>query len=310
MRRYKKSVIPVPVDPEKWQPSPDKTQQLENLIRYRFDNNVKNDLTDSQSPETKKPVSLDSQFIEDCARIAAFLMDKQAVLAQLKKLDSLLESKKKEFDDKLPVSVLRTFLEEELAKFGFQPHFGKTLANVRPELFRAAISNGLLLKDAAIGDAPHGEFTHLIQWLVIAWQQEASHFLNKPVIDLFKQLGDESSVYYRDPPSSIDKEGSREEKSLWDIIIDNEGENDFRSPEAFNLFMLESSDLSTLGELLQNRMDKRTRDIEKFEKKYREVQSLSSPRLFYRKNNNIPYVGGRLEGILEPEDCKINFKAS
>lgn len=307
MRRYKKNVVTsIPVEPEKWQPCEQKIQTVESRIKYQFDNNVKSDLIDPKPLGVKKPENLDDNLIQAYARIGAFLMDKQAVFNHLKELDKLLENQRDSSSGELPVSALRELLENELKKLGFHPHFGKTLANVRPEVFRAAIAHGMLLKDAVIGDTLHGEFTHLIQWLAIAWQQEASHFLDKPVIEIFKQLGLESSVYYRDPVSATEDPNSRrEEKSIWDLIVDSMGDNDFRSPEVLNSFILQSNELPTLRELLQKRTEKRSQY--KFEEKYKEVQSLSFPRLFFRKNNKIPYVGGNLEDVLEPEDSTINF---
>lgn len=311
MRKFKRSVPQKPVDPEKWQPETQTVQTVKNLIIYRFEHETKSDFIDPNPLEVKPSVKPEDDYIDDCARIGAFLMDKSAVLTQLRKLDNLLKQGVHTHDGTLKVFMLRECLETELATFGFQPHFGKTLGNVRPEVFRAAIAHGLLLKDAAIGDVEHGEFTHLIQWLVIAWQQEASHFLSKPVIELFKQLGEEGSVYYRDPISSTsDKTIRREEKSIWDVIVDAEGEGNFRAPEFLHTFILKSNELPVLREALQQRVNKRIDHFEDFKAKYQEVGSLSASRLFTRKNNKLPYRKGNAEDILEPEDCAIDLNRS
>ncbi|MDI9818689.1 MULTISPECIES: LirA/MavJ family T4SS effector [unclassified Legionella] len=307
MRRYRKFSPPTAVNPEQWKPDEEKISKVENIINYRFDNNTKSNLIDLSLGEVKA-VRPDEEFMHACARIGAFLMDKQAVLQHLKALDNLLGTKKSQVPNaELSVSILRETLEDELGKNGFNPHFGKTLENVRPEIFRAAIAHGLLLKDAAVGDTRHGEFAHLIQWLAIAWQQEASNFLSKPVIELFRQLGKESSVYYRDPISSKDESIRREENSIWDIIVDSEGDNDFRSPEVLTSFILDSKELPNLSELLQKRLDKRRQQPEQLTEKYKSISSLSSPRLFSRKNGKMPYWGGNLQGMLEPEDSKIDL---
>ncbi|VVC75357.1 hypothetical protein AQUSIP_06470 [Aquicella siphonis] len=200
-------------------------------------------------------------FIEDCAKIAVFLQDENAVINQLKRLNVLLKEEAKiqglKVNEPTPFGylqhkkVLRNVLERELAKMGFQPDFGKTTGFLKPEVFRSAISAGLIVKDPGVS-IEHGEFTHAIQWLLIAWQQSDSAFLSKPVIDVFKQLGDDRSVY----PQS-----SGTEKNIWDVIVDQQPtvSPDCRSPEHLHKLILTSqdNDLLMLKILCEERAKKR-----------------------------------------------------
>lgn len=238
-------------------------------------------------------------FIIACSKIGAFLTDKEAVVKQLKRLNTLIE--KKAVDGKVKVKDLRNVLEEELGSLGFYPKFGKTFGNIPPDAFRAAIANGLLLKDAILGNEYHGEFTHLIQWLAIAWQQEDTNFLNCKAVDIFKQLGSEASVYMRQPiyPEQ-DPKRRREELGVWDLIVDRFGTTDFRTPSTFQKFLLENdqSDLSLLKDLLTLRREKRIEDgaIDKLKLKYN-----NNPNTFYHKGN-LPFVH-------EPENLEIDLES-
>lgn len=302
-----------------WTPEKPTVDYVKGNIELAFKKGRKSDLTRTTEPQpAQKP---ENQFIESCAKVAVFLMDEQAVVNQLTKLDTILNNKLSAQPDKFAVNLLRETLEQELGKLGFHPHFGKTLENIDPVEFRSAIANGLLLKDASIGDTDHGEFTHAIQWLMIAWQQEESNFLGQPAIEIFKQLGEEKSVFYR---STVDSRNDIVEESIWDLIVDNEKQINFRSPEELNNFLrtTDNENLSIIQHLITMRMEKRIEDAktDKFQTKYQDVLQQTEEqqgksgkneylKTFSRKDNKIPYHKGKLKAILEPQDSNIDLDA-
>lgn len=269
----------------------------------------------------------DKNFLLSCSKIAAFLMDKEAVSRQLVKLNSILVQKYHDNKNNGKYNMLREVLEEELSKFGFHPHVGKTLENVRAEVFRAAIFHGLLLKDPSFENSLHGEYTHLIQWLCIAWQQQESGFHGQePTIKIFTQLGEEKSVYFRSPITlheSQNPDFRRAEKSIWDLIVDRSAEldtikspDDFREPEVLTNFIIESDnqDLALLKHYVETRLEKREadEDLESFKEKHTiAVSAIENSQhgflIFKRKNNKIAYKIGKMEDVLEPLDIEINI---
>lgn len=181
------------------------------------------------------PTIPDESYINNCAAIGAFLMDENAVLRQLKKLNTLLteEGLRRgilEEEDNSPVfthshptdiyhfiphkKTLRFVLETELEKLGFKSELCKATDFIEPNQFQALLANGILLKDPGAGHS-HGDFTHPLQWLAIGWQNEEAPFLTDSLINIFKRLGDYSSVF-----SHPSIEDSLDECSLWDIIVD------------------------------------------------------------------------------------------
>ncbi|WP_454782317.1 LirA/MavJ family T4SS effector [Legionella sp. WA2022007384] len=198
-------------------------------------------------------------FFQDCAKISLFLQNNDAVLEQLKILNTLVkeEAKKRgvaiseeQSGDYLKhKKVLRSVLELELAKIGFAPDFGKALSVLEPNSFALIYSKGIILKDPGAG-TEHGEFTHAIQWLLIAWQQKNTSFLSLPVIKIYNKFGDSDKF-----------------KSIWNAVVDENKEAcfDARSPERLHQMILSSDDpeLSALKALCQSRVNKREMDTQK-----------------------------------------------
>lgn len=232
-----------------WQPDPKVVKQLNDEFAKAYMDGCR------FVPDGYEP------YLLEYAKIAAFLQDEPACLIQLKRLNKLVEQEAKERGlniDETESSlghmqhkkVLRNVLERELAKVGFQPEFGKATGFLYPEIFRSAISKGLILKDPGV-ILQHGEFTHAIQWLLIGWQQADTPFLQEPVIESFKRLGDDRSVFLKFP----------NEENLWDLIVDYRSDlsQTFRSPEILHLSIVDSNDpeLKTLKKLCAERMNKR-----------------------------------------------------
>jgi hypothetical protein len=200
-------------------------------------------------------------LVMEFAKIAVFLKNDKAVLLQLKKLNALLveEAKRRHlpinFDDPNEVylkhnKLLRNVLEQELEKIGFQPELAKALDYIPPKIFRSTIREGILIKDPG-AKIEHGEFTHAIQWLIIGWQQNDTHFLNNSVIDIFKELGSDRSVIYNNSDGS--------EKNMWDLLVDKLYSKDCGSPEYLHTLIKQSNDdeLSLLKILCLSRVKKR-----------------------------------------------------
>lgn len=235
--------------------------------------------------EFKTPNNNDEDFLQACAKIGAFLQDTNQVMERLRELNNALEKEIPENriseetlldkDKRNQVGVLRKFLEKELHEAGFESSFGKTFAFIDTDVFRETLRNGLMLKDAALGDKSHGEFTHAVQWLLIIWQQNKTHFLGKDfsVVDLFKKLGGENSIYCK---------SKSDERSIWDVIVDRTGtlglpskNSDCRRPENLaDLITLNKDQLHLLNLLLSSRQLKRLKPGES--------------NFFFHKNNPDP----------------------
>lgn len=211
----------------------------------------------------------------DCVKIAEFLMDESACLKWLQELNDELQ--RKLGASQVTVNLLRFFLEDELAKFGFQPLMAKGSDLVSPNTFAELLEQGYILKDTGLGGNAHGEFTHAIQWLMIARQQQATGFLSKDVLTIYQHFG----TSMRNTPVSS--------STLWDHVVDNTREDlSFRSPEVLHMRILhEKGKLPLLARILQMRFDKRSTG----------KPSLVGKHTAYEKKLN---AYGGYEGILYP----------
>lgn len=249
-------------DDKAWQPDKKKVKEITKEIKGAYDK-AKN----KQIPE--------KEFIKNCAKIGAFLEDTPAVERQLSKLEELLDKKIMEIQSKNPseeikVSVLTTILKEELEKLGFKSEFSKALDLVEPAHFRKAIFEGFLVKDISLGHDPHGEFSHIIQWLLIGWQQKENQesknkFLSCSVIDMYKGLGEEKSVIHR----TVDPETKKtKERNIWDHIVDIFGDKNFKNPDHMQRVLQkdEKKQFPRLQYFIEKRVQKREKDIQDKEK--------------------------------------------
>lgn len=235
-----------------WQPKEDAIQKEYSNIEFLY------------KPYRGKIPAGFEPAVREFAKIAVFLQDKNAILVQLKKLNALLieEAKKRNLviNEQEPNSylkhkkLLRNVLELELKKIGFVPNLGKAIGLLPPCVFRSAIREGLIVKDPGAG-IKHGEFTHAIQWLLIGYQQNDTKFLDKPVIEIFKQLGDDRSSFR--PILSGEDHG---EFNIWDTLVDRVVmSQNCRSPDYLHEMILTSDDpdLLLLKTLCDSRVKKR-----------------------------------------------------
>lgn len=229
----------------------------ENLVQEAY-KEIINLFVDNNTPNNN-----DETFLQACAKIGAFLQDEDQVMERLQELNQTLEKlipNEKitnetllDKDKRKQVGILRRFLENELHQAGFESVFAKSFKVISPVTFRQTLINGLIIKDAVLGADKHGEFTHALQWVLIIHQQNKTNFLGNgiTVIDIFKKLGEENSVYEKTYSN---------EKSIWDVIVDrwSNHQSDCRYPEYLNELIKNSDEnLSLLRLLLKSRATKR-----------------------------------------------------
>ena len=301
----------MPEEKTEWQPSPKIVKEIKKFILGRFaDSDGVYDFNN-----IKKKPRIPYEFIDRYAKIGAFLQDKAQVIVQLKKLNNLLVQEGKarnasEINERgetvlAPAEhnkfyaphrkILRVVLETELAKFGFQSKLAKVNGFLNAGMFREILRSGLLLKDPGLRDITHGDFTHAIQWLIIAWQQQDSGFLNKDkkldkeasdksVITIFQSLGRETAVISSSKPNVPGL--SENELSIWNLIVDSvptysedrfgleytnldyfeeKDPRGFRVPNTFHIFLIKNEipELSFLKSLILSREIKRAKETDK-----------------------------------------------
>jgi len=195
------------------------------------------------------------QFITQCDSIAKLLMNIELCCSYLSDLEKLLADKLASMPaEQHRVKVLRNILETELAALGFYPKFGKAISSYLPAAFFTAMKSGLLIKDGYEGSNDHGEFTHIIQWLIIAWHQQKTNFLGVPACEVLKMMGLDQSGNYQ---------------SIWDMLFEEYEKKDFTAPETLNNFIcgkppkLASSTFPELSKLLKERRAKRDKEFGK-----------------------------------------------
>lgn len=192
------------------------------------------------------------QFIICCDSIAKLLMNIDVCCAYITNLEKLLTDQLSSMPNEKPrMKVLRNILEKELSALGFYPKFGKAITSYSPGAFFSAMKSGLMIKDGYEGYSDHGEFSHIIQWLIIAWHQNKTNFLGLPASDVFKMIGVDQSNNYQ---------------NVWDMLFEAEQTKDFRSPETLHKFIcgkepeLALSPFPALSKLILERRAKRSKE--------------------------------------------------
>lgn len=183
--------------------------------------NIKNDktfLAKEMSLEDDEKSHLLS-LIKDGAAIRVFLSDQNAIDEGLKKLNGILEAEQKNFPNNK--KLLRTVIERELAKLGFEGKMAKTHELLSSRVFLYAVSQKTFIKDPGAPPS-HGEFTHAIQWLLIGWGNEKNNFLSKGTADFYQELGVKTSST---KDSLLPVMINAAYAALWNCIVDEE-END------------------------------------------------------------------------------------
>lgn len=290
-----------------WQPDGGLVDQFAKELKAEFEHGRKNTMSnpdrasltdpgkDGRQEYEKWELKPDDDYILACAKVGAFLADREAVEAQSVKLNELV--KQKIGDGEPTPKALREVLEEELGRMGFHPHFAKAYDNIEPVDFRALVADGLLIKDAAIGNEGHGEFTHPIQWLLIAWQQRDTNFLGQDAVNVFKRMGEEESVFIRDPVfEGYPVRGRREEQSIWDRVVDrfsSLNKEDFRCPANLNRFIMttDNPDMTLLKELLHKRTQKR-QEARKADKEFNATlkNKYQNPSTFFHASKKVKSI--------------------
>jgi len=205
-------------------------------------------------------------LVPGIAAIRVFLSDENEIRKGLKKLNRLLEeeiAKRKNNRQDNHKKLLRSVLENELAKLGFQVPLKKAVDILSQPEFLNFVLQGLLLKDPGAG-LSHGEFTHIIQWLLIAWGNEEHHFLkgHQSAVDFFQKIGTKDSG---NNLSEIHIAAAYSE--LWIIAVDEaipdsysqKIEPEFTSPISLHQFILrdDKNDFNQLQNQVRLRDTKR-----------------------------------------------------
>ncbi len=217
-----------------------------------------------------------SSYQNDMIQITLFLSNPERMKLRLKELETLIESKaKSEFrlevsDEKsCQLPKLKGYLkgqpykENKLfsstlyalsKKFGFKEPL-KVSQILSSKDFYQMLKEKRLFKDLSLGFLDtHGEWTHFIQWICIALENQAHpSFLNNPVASIYQWIGQQA-------------ESADSIKHLWTYTFDSfpgltEFKLDFRAPENLYKYLLTSTEAAThfplMQQLLQGRLDKR-----------------------------------------------------
>ncbi len=302
---------------KKWKPPDLSVQQYRQELAKRF-------------TRFEGPKGLLTQYVN----IRLFLEEPLAVIEQLIKIEKLLikkgsernvlDEEKKPAVLKAPVKgefypqqskVLSHVILEQLGRRGFQEGFAKADWKIKPAGFRALLRQGLLIKDSGLRNNTHGDFSHSIQWLAIALQQEDSGFLDRPVIDIYKSLGEDFNVFTNSSKRLVDVR----ETSVWDFIVDRvssieiqrrdynsdawqEDLNGFSSPMILNLFLCKTNDpeLSFFRSLVLSRDTKRTKES----KGVLLIESEASNKIHKDKYPNAQYLSSGIRRLKLPESFK------
>lgn len=158
-------------------------------------------------------------YLPDLTTIQGFLTDNTAVVQELTELNRNL-TPRREAD---PCKKLWAELMEKERRWGFSSTLAILTGELQPHEFFDCLRNGYPLKDPGAGRS-HGEYSHRIQWYMIAQRKQAGRFrLSHDVIDIYKTLGD--ARFLSDGGNS----------SPWVQLADSTTASNCTSPEWLNL---------------------------------------------------------------------------
>lgn len=158
-------------------------------------------------------------FLPDFTAIQAFLTDNTAVAHELTELSHNL-SHRSETD---PCKKLWAELMEREQRWGFSSTLAILTGALEPAEFFHCLRGGYPIKDPGAGRS-HGEYSHRIQWYMIAQRKQAGRFnLDHPVIDIYRKLGDNRFL----------SDGG--DSSPWVQLADSMTAENATSPEWLNL---------------------------------------------------------------------------
>lgn len=212
----------------------------------------------------KDPLELSNQnLIQNYLEIGIFLMNEEAVSSCLveleneinqvfndKNIDIKNDIKNDEYTKK-SIKNLRNHMVNFLIQFGFSEKIAIPTSILSENEFYNILKNKYLLKDSTFRGVGHGEFTHLLQWYLIADAvQKKIIKLNKPLIDIYTEIG---MILKYQTITGLPQ-------SIWDILVDasvlNNQFSKFRSPEYITEYFMNTDreDLKTLSFLFTYRL--------------------------------------------------------
>jgi hypothetical protein len=189
------------------------------------------------------------------ACLAKFLSDRQKFAAKATELANVMASMLQRIrnDELLIVDFLR-WLGFFAHCFGFSKNIYTISGKLDHAEFAEIVSEKILFRD--IYTRPHGEFTHTLQWLVMAW--EFTDIL--PVSQLYSN----AVKYHSGNKTFVLSKGRTDKIEMWNFLVDCfEGEEDFQSnilSKTFRCPQIMTNRLSTdlpsenwLGEFIYHR---------------------------------------------------------
>lgn len=209
--------------------------------------------------EAKKILS--DKFIEDCAKISAFLTNRERMMDELKSLNQELKNEyEKEFgifdiNEKYDVkesenqkpqikfknyqkgetAILRKFLENKLSESGLEKGFAQVFDQLDMAAFGELISSGYPFKDSEFRVDKHNEFSHALQLYIIIKNAKTIGLKVEEIINIYKKIG---TILPELTPHL-----KNNEPNLWTILFDKpdfifDEKIEFRSPENFTEIFL------------------------------------------------------------------------
>jgi hypothetical protein len=178
--------------------------------------------------KVKRGTSVDQSYLDDYAKIAWFLTQKNQFETALTDLSGKLWDRYRDYQDKFlghQKNLFTTALREVAATYGWK--FGTNVdvllaGAVSAEQYEAWTRQGLFFKDDM--DLRHGEHSHTFQWLVVTMKKaslqltNALHDLYKSTFDVMCEKKQEVTVPFFKSESGAQGPG---DFSVWSFAVDS-----------------------------------------------------------------------------------------
>ncbi len=210
--------------------------------------------------------NISETLMDDFEKMSKILTNEDCVNRQLSKLENLLKKRVDEGDYDIGEDRhYKKLLSNVFYEWGLENDFNKMWVKIKRlvsrEEFQEFLSKKMLLKDT--GAVPnHGEWTHVLQWYIVAEALKESNFkLNNTLADIYVALGD----------VALNRKGIIVEETIWGKLFDRFPENvsdnsDFRCPEKLLEYIRNKAAYPLLSHELNARFHKRTRDKNNYNK--------------------------------------------
>lgn len=160
------------------------------------------------------------KYLEDYARIVAFLSDRQLFEATFRKVDADISKRfwTRYLTTKNWLSTTFRDLFEKYGSGGFVPGENIVMVGSAFKAFGPIVSSGYLFKDGTGPD--HGEYTHTLQWLTVARAlHDRTLSLRHNVNELYRNSTASGSLSKATVYALTPKPGKRK-IGLWEYLVD------------------------------------------------------------------------------------------